>query len=191
MADEKDWVDRAPEGDIEAFRFLVERYEARIYRLVARMLGPEHEAMDDVVQDAFVKAYFSLNKFRGESSFGTWITRIAVNRAHDEIKKQRRVSSLDELSLDKLEQYLATAAASEASGAESAAEIGQFVRRAVAALPERFRVVITLKDLEGLSYEEVSKILNRSVGTVKSRHARAREKLRGLLGPRIFRLVRR
>ena len=92
---ERDVVRRVRDGDSDAYRLLVERHQARVHRLVGRVLGPDHGDVDDVVQEAFVKAFFSLGKFREDSAFGTWVTRIAINCARDELKKQSRRVPLD------------------------------------------------------------------------------------------------
>lgn len=192
---ERDWIRSIRGGDPQTYRLLVERYQSRIYRLVARLLGPGHRDIEDVVQEVFVKAYFSLNRFREESSFGTWITRIAINRARDELRKQSkgRVSldgELSQESLQMLRDYCSQLDSDEKNRSPSEA-ISQLVGRAVASLPEHLRVVVSFKDMEGLSYQEVSQVLNCSVGTVKSRHARARERLRKFLSPNFSDFVRR
>ena len=189
---ERDVVRRVRDGDADAYRLLVERHQARIHRLVGRLLGPDHGDVDDVVQEVFVKAYFSLNKFREDAAFGTWITRIAINRARDELKKQAGKVSLDEDPGEEAVRGLRDLFSESESrpdekdgdGDDDAADaVSGMVARTVAALPERFRVVVTLKDMEGHSYQEAARILNCSVGTVKSRHARARARLRQLLAP--------
>ena len=189
-------VRRVREGDSGAYRLLVERYQARIHRLVGRVLGPDHGDVDDVVQEVFVKAFFSLGKFREDAMFSTWITRIAINRARDEIKRQSGRVSLDaepdEEAVRGLRDLLST---QDSPGHEqdeaSETAVSGLVARTVAGLPERFRVVITLKDMEGHSYQEVGQILNCSVGTVKSRHARARQRLRTMLAPHVSEFTRR
>ena len=193
---ERDVVRRVRDGDSDAYRLLVERYQARIHRLVGRLLGPDHGDVDDVVQEVFVKAFFSLGKFREDAMFGTWITRIAINRARDELKKQSGRVSLDaepgEEAVRGLRDLLSTVDSHDDEKDETAeTAVGELVTRTVARLPERFRVVVTLKDMEGHSYQEVGQILNCSVGTVKSRHARARERLRKLLAPHVSEFVRR
>ena len=193
---ERDVVRRVRDGDSDAYRLLVERYQARIHRLVGRLLGPDHGDVDDVVQEVFVKAFFSLRKFREDATFGTWVTRIAINRARDELKKQSGKVSLDaepgEEAVRELRGLLSAEPprdAAEDEPAESAAS--RLVARTVASLPDRLRVVVTLKDMEGNSYQEVAGILKCSVGTVKSRHARARERLRQMLAPHVSELARR
>lgn len=186
---ERDWIRRSREGDAQAYRHLVERYQTRIYRLVSGLLGFEHGNVDDVVQEVFVKAWFSLKRFREEATFATWIYRIAVNRARDEIKKASRHVSLDTSLSGETAQALRElwdqAATEEDDGPAASESLQRFVSQAIATLPDKLRTVVTLKDLEGLSYQEVGQILKCSVGTVKSRHSRAREKLRTLLGPHL------
>lgn len=193
---EKDVVRRVRDGDSDAYRLLVERHQARVHRLVGRLLGPDHGDVDDVVQEAFVKAFFSLGKFREDSAFGTWITRIAINCARDEFRKQSRQVPLDAEPSEEAVLGLRSVLSGEyppereddTSGRES---VSRVVARTVARLPERFRVVVTLKDMEGCSYEEVGRILKCSLGTVKSRHARGRERLRRMLAPYVSERTRR
>lgn len=190
---ERDVVRRIRGGDADAYRLLVERHQARVHRLVGRLLGPDHGDVDDVVQEVFVKAFFSLAKFREDAAFGTWITRIAINRARDELKRQSGKVSLDtepsEDAVEGLRDRLATDEHEdgEANEAREAAVSG-VVARTVARLPDRLRVVVTLKDMEGNSYQEVARILNCSLGTVKSRHARGRARLRQMLAPHVAEL---
>jgi RNA polymerase sigma-70 factor (ECF subfamily) len=147
-----------------------------------------------VVQDVFVKAYFSLKSFREDSSFRTWITRIAINRTRDERKKQsHKIALNDEISQESFEQmsgYL-NQPEQEENPPHYTETVGRLVTDAVASLPERLRMVATLKDMEGLSYQQVSQVLGCSVGTVKSRHARARARLRQLLTAHAPELLRR
>lgn len=196
---EREVVQRVRDGDSDAYRLLVERYQARVHRLVARLLGPDHGDVDDVVQEVFVKAFFSLNRFREDATFSTWITRIAINRARDELRKQSGRVSLDpepgEEEVRGLRGLLSTVDSHDQETDQTDETAGDavsgLVARTVARLPERFRVVVTLKDMEGHSYQEVGQILNCSVGTVKSRHARARERLRQLLAPHVSEFIRR
>ena len=193
---ERDVVRRVRDGDSDAYRLLVERHQARVHRLVGRLLGPDHGDVDDVVQEAFVKAFFSLGKFREDSAFGTWVTRIAINCARDELKKRSRHVSLDvepgEEAVSGLRSLLSGEEPPEREDDPGGREsVGSVVARTVALLPERFRVVVTLKDMEGCSYEEVGRILDCSPGTVKSRHARGRERLRRMLAPYVSERTRR
>jgi len=196
--DEQTWIDQAKAGDPSAYRLLVERHQNAIVRLVSRLLGADHWGLDDVIQDVFVRAYFALDQFRGQAAFRTWLTRIAVNRCRDEQRRtQRRWTLARTLAQHAaIEQAMAPepSSAPPASCGDRIAEapdaLGQLVQNAVASLPEKLRVVVTLKDLEGYSYEEVSRILQCKLGTVKSRHARAREQLRRRLEPVVPRLQR-
>ncbi len=194
--EERGSVRRAKEGDARAYRFLVERYQARIHRLVSGLIGHGHGNVEDVVQEVFVKAYFSLKKFRGDAAFGTWLYRIAVNRARDEMKKESRRASLDDAisregergregeAVEALDGWVGQPGLeAEAPSGEPPEVLRKLVGRPVASLPDRMRVIVTLKDIEGLSYLEVSRVLKCSVGTVKSRHSRARIRLREALSP--------
>lgn len=177
--DEQTWIRQAQAGDTSAYRLLVEHHQSAIARLVGHLLGPDDAGLDDVIQDVFVKAYFALDRFRGQSAFRTWLTRIAVNRCRDEQRRTQRRWALTQTLTQRA--ALGQDAASEPSQdafEDASDEIGQQVQTAVASLPEKLRVVVTLKDLEGYSYEEVSRILQCKLGTVKSRHARGREQLR-------------
>ena len=190
---ERDVVRRVRGGDADAYRLLVERHQARIHRLVGRLLGPDHGDVDDVVQEVFVKAFFSLGKFREDAAFGTWITRIAINRTRDELKRQSGKVSLDaEPAEDAVESLRDRLAGDEQQDGEvdeaREAAVSGVVARTVARLPDRLRVVVTLKDMEGNSYQEVARILNCSLGTVKSRHARGRARLRQMLAPHVAEL---
>jgi RNA polymerase sigma-70 factor (ECF subfamily) len=178
--DEQTWIDQARAGESLAYRLLVEHHQEAVARLVSRLLGTDHPNLDDVIQDVFVKAYFALDRFRGQASFRTWLTRIAVNCCRDELRRTQRRWSLTRA----LAKQVASSQETEPeSPADTPDAIGQHVQNAVASLPEKLRVVVTLKDLEGYSYEEVSRILQCKLGTVKSRHARAREQLRQRLEP--------
>ncbi len=186
---EREWIRKVRGGDPQTYRFLVERYQARIYRLVARFLGPEHGDIEDVVQEAFAKAFFSLDRFREDSSFATWITRIAINHAKDELKKRSARNSLADLLapelIEKLISYAQQSDSQEEERPQPPEAISGLVSRALRSIPDRLRIVITLKDMENLSYQEISEVLNCSVGTVKSRHNRARKRLREILSPKV------
>lgn len=187
--DEQEWIRRVCDGDSQAYRTLVERYQQRIFRLVAKWLGPDHPGVEDVTQDVFIRAYEALPQFRGDASFGTWLTRIAVNRCRDEHRRtmsrrglkaalEREATVSSEWVVERLDE-------GSESATDTQEEVGRVVQLAVATLSDKLRTVITLKDLEGYSYDEVSQILQCKVGTVKSRHARGREKLRRLLAQHV------
>ena len=157
--EEREWIRQSRQGDAQAYRHLVERYQNRIYRLVSGLLGYDHGNVDDVVQEVFVKAYFSLRRFREEAAFATWIYRIAVNRARDEVRRASRRLSLDtSLSRETVQalQGIWNQAQDEENVDPAASEsLRRFVSQAIAALPDKLRTVVTLKDLEDLSYQEV------------------------------------
>ncbi len=182
--DEQTWIDQAKAGDSSAYRMLVEHHQEVIARLVSRLLGADDAGLDDVIQDVFVRAYYALDRFRGQAAFRTWLTRIAVNRCRDEQRRTQRRWTLTRALAQQavIRQELAPEPQAETTK-DAPDVIGQHVQNAVASLPEKLRVVVTLKDLEGYSYEEVSHILQCKLGTVKSRHARAREQLRRRLAP--------
>ena len=177
--DDAELLASARAGDAAAFAALVERYQDRIVRLVRGMV-PESDT-EDVTQEAFLKAYRKLGAFDGRSSFYTWIYRIAANTAMDWRKKERHrrhvplpVSPEGEDATESL-----------AEGPETSArrrELGEKIDAAVAALPEKYHEILVLREIEGLSYEEIAERLSMSKGTVESRLFRARERLRERLG---------
>lgn len=163
------------EGSEAAFRALVERYQDRIVNLVYRYLGDQDES-EDVAQEIFLKVFRKLDSFQFESSFYTWLYRIAVNAAQDRIKRRRRrqAASLDDL------PPVFESTASDAGPADRvvlAQEVVAAVREKVDELPPRYRTVVILREFEGHSYEEISRILKCSIGTVESRLFRARQRL--------------
>ncbi len=177
--DEQSWIHQAQSGDASAYRLLVEHHQGAIARLVSRLLGPDDAGLDDVIQDVFVRAYFALDRFRGQAAFRTWLTRIAVNRCRDEQRRTQRRWVLTQTLAQRVSMYQEAVQEPPRDALEDTPdEVGQQVQAAVASLSDKLREVVTLKDLEGYSYEEVSRILQCKIGTVKSRHARAREQLR-------------
>lgn len=173
-------VERALDNDLAAFEKLVTRYQSKIINYAARMLNDPEEA-EDVAQEAFVKAYRSLDSFRGASSFSTWLYRIATNLCIDRVRKRKRspqqAYSLDE-PLDKDEERggrdvpdLST----EPTRQIEREELKQQVRQTVGQMPDKLRSVLVMCDIQGMSYEDIAKVLECPIGTVKSRlfHARA------------------
>ncbi len=170
---------RCKDGDNWAFGQIILRYQDRIYNVCRHMIQDADDAQD-AAQDVFMKAYSSLKNYRPEASFYTWLYRIAVNTCLDYRKKSRPVPFEDESAIDNLP--------SEQPSAErlyEAKEAGGLVEIALRKLPGRLRAVIVLKEIEGLSYEEIADSLGTSVGTVKSRISRAREELRRLLEKKV------
>lgn len=178
-------VERAKDGDREAFGLLVEEYKDKIYNYVSRMLSDPYEA-EDVTQEAFLRAYRSLPRFRGASSFHTWLYRIASNLAIDVVRKRKRSEptfSLDE-PLESEEGEYEREIADDVGGPEDSAttrETRVAVRRAIMELPEKLREVMILYELQGETYEDIAEILDVPLGTVKSRLFNARNRLKEML----------
>lgn len=182
QADE-DLVRRALGGDQGAYRDLLEKYKRRAYGVALGIVGDPDEAQD-VVQDAFVKTYYRLSKFRFGSNFYTWFYRLLVNQAIDRWRKTSRSAtvSFDEAWVSG-ETSEAGAVGYPRTPEELAGnrELAEGLDRAIAALPEYHRTVILLREVEGMAYEEIARILDCSVGTVMSRLHYARAKLREAL----------
>lgn len=174
------WVVRLRERDEGALREVVEAFGERITAVVAGVLR-DRDAVDDVVQETFVKAYTRIDAFKGDAGLFTWLYRIAVNTAKDHAKARGRrpAASLDDLPSGA--HGLAAADAAPTVERLEDREQRLVVRRAVAALPAVFRSVLVLRELEGLRYEEIAQILGLSLGTVESRLFRARRRLKALL----------
>ncbi len=168
-------VRQAREGSEAAFRSLVQRYQDRIVNVVFRFLGDLDES-EDVAQETFLKVHRKLGSFQFESTFYTWLYRIAVNAAQDRVKQRRRRPAT---SLEDLPPVFASPA-SDAGPPDRVVlsqEIATTVRAKVDELPARYRTVLVLREFEGRSYEEISEILGCSIGTVESRLFRARQRL--------------
>ncbi len=178
-------VRRAQRGERGAFDLLVLRYQHRVVKLVARLLRDPTEA-EDIAQEAFVKAYRALASFRGDSAFYTWLYRIAVNTARNAMASRQRRPLDYEADLSEAEQSAVESRMRHGDTPEAAAlsdEIHATVNRAVAELPEDLRTAIILREIEGLSYEEIAEAMDCPVGTVRSRIFRAREAIDRNLKP--------
>ncbi len=182
-------VERVREGDQRAFGLLVEKYRRKIVRLLSRMVRDTDE-VEDIAQETFIKAYRALPQFRGDAAFYTWLYRIAVNTAKNYLAARKRgmqtVSDSaggDEDGFD--ERYAGSDIATPDAELQTK-QIAYAVNEAVEALPEELRRAITLREIEGMSYEDISSAMDCPIGTVRSRIFRAREaiatKLRPLLG---------
>jgi RNA polymerase sigma-70 factor (ECF subfamily) len=182
-------VARAQQGDKQAFELLVAKYQRKLLRLISRLVRDPAEA-EDVAQDAFIKAYRALPQFRGDSAFYTWLYRIGVNTAKNYLVSQgRRPPSSTEKDNEEAETFDDADALRDINTPESillSKEIATTVNAAMAKLPEELRTAISLREIEGLSYDEISEVMNCPIGTVRSRIFRAREaiaaELRPLLG---------
>lgn len=176
-SEEQALISQSAQGDREAFRALVERYQGRLLRLV-RTLVRSREDAEDIVQESFVKAYQSLRGFRGDASFYTWLYRIAFNMAIDFKRKVARKAQDSHVEINELDKRQGLAS-SDASPAEiiQVKEDRELISSALKELSEDHRAVIVLREVDGLSYEEIAKITGVSIGTVMSRLHYARKKL--------------
>ncbi|PKQ72998.1 RNA polymerase sigma factor RpoE [Aeromonas sobria] len=180
-------VERVQRGDKAAFNLLVKKYQHKVVNLVAKYVNNPGD-VPDVAQEAFIKAYRALPTFRGESAFYTWLYRIAVNTAKNYLTSQGRRPPSSDVEADDAESYGGGEALQEVATPENLAltdEIQRTVFAAIEALPEDLRTAITLRELEGLSYEEIAEIMDCPVGTVRSRIFRARDAIDKKLKPLI------
>lgn len=181
-------VERTVAGDQKAFELLVIKYQRRIQRLIGRMVR-DVDLVEDIAQETFIRAYRALAQFRGEAQFYTWLYRIAVNTAKKALMDLKRNPTVSENSFKSddddetspLENELTSSETPEAVLASK--EIAQMVNAAMDALPEELRQAITLREIEGLSYEEIAEAMNCPIGTVRSRIFRAREAISDKIKP--------
>lgn len=174
--DEKELIRLAAEGSEEAFGVLVKKYRIKMFNLAYSMTR-NRETADDIAQDVFLKSYIYISKFKYKSSFGTWLYRIAVNTVKDHLRKESRINkiSFDERLASPDIQEDEVVIKEEELEAERRKKL---LHRAIQALPEKHRTILTLRDIQGVSYKEITGILNVSPGTVDSRLYRARRMLR-------------
>jgi RNA polymerase sigma-70 factor (ECF subfamily) len=185
---DKELVKRVQKGDKGAFDLLVLKYEHKIVNLVMRYVRDQDIALD-ISQEAFIKAYRALPRFRGDSAFYTWLYRIAVNTAKNYLAAQRRRPADIELDLQDPDQYGLHAKLKETDTPEAVAlsdELQEILERAIQALPEDLRTAIVLRELDGMSYEEIAQTMDCPVGTVRSRIFRARD----AIGKKVGTLIR-
>jgi RNA polymerase sigma-70 factor, ECF subfamily len=175
-------VERTVAGDQKAFGLLVMKYQRRIERLIGRMVR-DTDLVEDIAQETFIRAYRALSQFRGEAQFYTWLYRIAVNTAKKALVDLRRDPVVSESALrgGNDDEEETSGVENELTSAETpetvlaAKEIAAAVNSAMEALPEELRQAVTLREIEGLSYEEIAEVMNCPIGTVRSRIFRARE----------------
>jgi RNA polymerase sigma-70 factor, ECF subfamily len=182
-------IERVKRGDQKAFDLLVIKYQRKIERLIARMVR-DTDLIQDIAQETFIRAYRALPQFRGESAFYTWLYRIAVNTAKKslvELKRDPLVTESARLSADdddetsRVENELTDGETPDAVLASK--EVAATVNAAIEALSDDLRQAITLREIEGLSYEEIAEVMNCPIGTVRSRIFRAREAIAQRLRP--------
>jgi len=190
------FVQRAQAGDDKAFEFLVIKYQRRVERLIGRMVR-DVDLVQDVAQETFIRAYRGLANFRGDAQFYTWLYRIAVNTAKKHLVDLKRdpvitMSALktaedDETSGAELEPSLGVSDAETPDAVLASKEIAQAVNEAMDALAEELRQAIVLREMEGMSYEDIAQALNCPIGTVRSRIFRAREAISNRIKPMLDR----
>lgn len=179
--DERELIEACRAGRVEAFGRLVVRYKDRLYPTLLRFTGNAEDALD-LIQDTFLRAYQKIDRFHGESSFYTWVYRIAVNLALSERRKRRPPIRLSDIPSFDPADAADDPGRSDPSSRLERREREQMVQKALDQLPPDFRAVVVLKDLEGLRYEKIAEILDIPVGTVRSRLHRGRAELRSRLG---------
>lgn len=174
-------IERSKRGDEEAFAVLVKNYKTKVFNL-AYSFTRDRETADDLTQEVFIKVYYALEKFRFKSRFGTWLYRIAVNHIKDHLRK---LGKEQHISLDSLgrEPSIPENEIKKKERAQEAFDRKKLLYRALRSLPDKHQIILTLRDIQGHSYEEIAGILKLSPGTVDSRLHRARKMLRKKIAP--------
>ncbi|MEJ2045072.1 MAG: RNA polymerase sigma factor RpoE [Reinekea sp.] len=170
-------VRKAQKGDPRAFDLLVLKYQHKVASVVSKLVS-EHDAVEDIVQESFIKAYRAISGFRGDAQFFTWIYRIATNTAKNHLESMGRKPSYRGQNLDDVTQIDMTEKLHDQDspdGLLARSQLEQHLQKVLAALPEDLRVALTLREFEGMSYQDISEIMSTPIGTVRSRIFRARE----------------
>ena len=178
-------VKRVQAGDKAAFDILVQKYQHKVVNLVNRFVSDQTECYD-IAQDAFIKAYRAIGKFRGDSQFYTWLYRIAANTAKNHLASRARKSPGYSIDVDDAEHFEGESGLKEYTTPENlllTSEIEKTVFQAIEELPEDLKSAITLREIEGLSYEEIAEVMDCPIGTVRSRIFRARDAIDKELRP--------
>lgn len=178
-------VERVQKGDKRAFDLLVGKYQHKIVSLISRYVSDHAEALD-VAQEAFIKAYRAIGRFRGDSAFYTWMYRIAINTAKNHLVSQSRRPPSSDIDAQDAEQFQVETRLKDRGSPEHELlkeEIENTIHDAIAELPDDLRVAITLREMEGMSYEDIATTMDCPIGTVRSRIFRAREAIDGRLRP--------
>lgn len=174
LDDDFSLIQKFIEGDETGFNTLVRRHKDKVRNIIYLTLGTT-DSVDDISQDVFITVYRSLYKFRFESQFSTWLYRITINKCKDHLRKTKIRSIFNSIKDDEEGPSYTPSVESK--------DISEIVRKAISKLPEKLKTPLLLKDIEGLSYQEIAESVDCEIGTVKSRIFRARESLRELLKP--------
>ncbi len=181
-------VEKAQKGDKRAFGILVEKYHKKLTRLLARMVRDQSE-IEDIVQDSFIKAYRAINNFRGDSAFYTWLYRIGINTAKNHlVSLGRRPKAMNDVEIEDVENFEDGQELRNLETPENlmmTKEIVTTVNDTIESLPDELKEAISLREMDGLSYEEIAELMQCPIGTVRSRIFRAREAIAEKLKPLI------
>jgi len=181
MAEDFELLDKIKKGDLQAFEEIVKKYKMNVFNTIYSVMGNIQDA-DDIMQDVFIKVYNTIGKFKGQSSFSTWLYRITVNKCIDELRKRKNKflsyeSELSDEEIFKLKNVISDEAIDIIDELRKK-EIEEILRKTIDLLPEKFRIVLTLREIDNLSYKEISDVMNVSVNRVKILLFRARQKLK-------------
>jgi len=176
---DKQLVARVQKGDKRAFDLLVLKYQHKIFGLISRYIKDHHEVMD-VAQEAFIKAYRAIGRFRGDSAFYTWLYRIAINTAKNHLVSRSRRPPDTDVDVVDAEYYESASRLKDNASPEQLVhrqQLEEAVFKAIEQLPEDLKAAVTLREFDGMSYEEIAEVMQCPVGTVRSRIFRARESI--------------
>lgn len=182
-------VARVQQGDKKAFDLLVLKYQHKIHSLISRYVR-DHAEVQDVAQEAFIKAYRAINNFRSESAFYTWMYRIAINTAKNHLVSRSRRPPSTDIDVGESDEYSGFNVLQDNDTPENILhgnEVAEIVKQALDGLPEDLRTAVTLREFDGLSYEDIADVMSCPVGTVRSRIFRAREAIDKLVRPTLNR----
>jgi len=179
--EEKKLVQLSREGNQEAFAELVKKYKTKMFNL-AFGLTRNHEIADDMAQEIFIKTYFALPKFKFKSEFGTWLYQIAINHIKDYLRKEGRIKKVL-FEESRQNTFILENETIRKEKEQSLEQRKKLIHQAIQTLPQKYQVILSLRDIQGFSYEEIARILKLSPGTVDSRLHRARKMLRKKLAP--------